>query len=101
VGKLEQNGCKVENQPPDGNLHDESLEVHLGILPYLLAQGVPWFVRPLLKMGVKSTMGKGLKKHRQEFKKAFRMSANHYGEMLLRRSSATSRWSTSSRTTIC
>jgi len=92
VGKLEQHGCKVNNQSPEGNLHEESLDVHMGILPYILAQGVPWFVRPFLKMELKSTIGKGLKKHRQDFDKAFRMSANHYGEMMLRRSIAISRW---------
>src|ERR1700722_13112013 len=82
VGRLERHGRSMKNQSPEGNLHDETLDVYTGILPYLLAQGGPWFVRPLLKMGLKSTMGKGATKHQQEFDKAFRMSANHYGEML-------------------
>jgi hypothetical protein len=35
---------------------------------------------------------KGVKKHRKEFDKAFGMSANHYGEVMLRRRIAVSRW---------
>ncbi|HXH48924.1 MAG TPA: amidase [Terriglobia bacterium] len=90
--KLEQHGCRVENRAPEGNLHEESLDLWMGIFPYMLAQGVPWFVRPLLKMDLNSKVLRGLKKHQKDFDKAFRMSANHYGEMMLRRSIAISRW---------
>ncbi|MBZ5528438.1 MAG: amidase [Acidobacteriia bacterium] len=90
--KLAQHGCAIENKSPEGNLHEESLDLWMGIFPYILAQGAPWFVRPLLKMDLNSKILKGLKKHRREFDKAFAMSANHYGEMLLRRSIAISRW---------
>ena len=92
VATLKQHGCNVENAAPDGNLHEESLDLWMGILPYILAQGVPWFVRPLLKMDLNSRVLKGVKKHKKDFDKAFRMSANHYGEMMLRRSIAVSRW---------
>jgi amidase len=92
VGRLEQQGCRVENRGPEGNLHDESLDVWAGILPYILAQGVPWFVRPLLKMDLTSKILKGMRNHRRDFDKAFGMSANHYGEMILRRMIAVSRW---------
>jgi amidase len=92
VGKLEQHGCRVENRSPERNLHEESLNLWMGIFPYMIAQGVPWFVRPFLKMDLNSKVLKGVKKHRKEFDKAFRMSANHYGEMMLRRSIAVSGW---------
>lgn len=92
ANNLEQHGCRVENRPPEGNLHEESLNVWMGIFPYMIAQGAPWFVRPLLKMDLNSKVLKGLKKHRKEFDQAFAMSANHYGEMMLRRNMAISRW---------
>lgn len=92
VGKLELQGCKLENRGPDGNLHDESLNLWAGILPYIIAQGAPWFVRRLLKMDVLSKAFKGAKKYRKNFDKAFRMSANHYGEMMLRRNLLVSGW---------
>jgi hypothetical protein len=43
-------------------------------------------------MDLNSKVMKGLKKHRKEFDRAFGMSANHYGEMMLRRSFAVSKW---------
>ena len=92
VGTLEQHGCRVENASPERNLHEESLDLWMGIFPYILAQGVPWFVRPLLKMDLNSKVLKGLKKHRKDFDRAFGMSANHYGEMMLRRNIAVSKW---------
>jgi amidase len=92
VGKLEQHGCRVENRSPEGNLHGESLDLWMGIFPYMVAQGAPWFVRPFLKMDLNSKVLKGVKKHKKEFDRAFGMSANHYGEMMLRRSIAVSRW---------
>lgn len=92
VEKLQQQECKVENASPAGNLHEESLNLWMGIFPYLVAQGVPQNVRALLKRDMSSNGFKGLKKHRSEFDKAFRMSANHYGEMMLRRKIAVARW---------
>ena len=92
VGKLEQHGCRLENRSPDGNVHEESLALWMGIFPYIVAQGVPWFVRSFLKMDLNSKVLKGVKKYRRDFNKAFGMSANHYGEMMLRRSIARSRW---------
>ena len=92
VGTLHQHGCRVEKQSPEGNLHEESLDVWMGILPYIIAQGAPWFVRQLLKRDITSKVLRGLKKHKKDFDRAFGMSANHYGEMMLRRSIVISRW---------
>jgi amidase len=92
VGKLQHRGCRVEHRSPGGNLHEESLELWMGILPYVVAQGVRWFVRPFIKRDLNSRVLKGVTKHRKEFNKAFRMSANHYGEMMLRRSIMVLRW---------
>jgi amidase len=92
IDKLQRHGCRVEQRSPEGNLHEESLDLWMGIFPYMVAQGAPWFVRPFIKRDVNSRVLKGLTKHRKELDRAFRMSANHYGEMMLRRSIAVSRW---------
>ncbi|HVA95048.1 MAG TPA: amidase family protein [Candidatus Dormibacteraeota bacterium] len=92
AAKLEQHGCRVENRMPEGNLHEESLNLWMGIFPYIIAQGLPWIARRFLKMDLNSTLLKGVEKYRTEFDKAFAMSANHYGEMMLRRHLAVARW---------
>jgi amidase len=92
VGELQQHGCRVEHRSPEVNLHKESLELWMGIFPYVVAQGVPWFVRALIKRDLNSRVLKGVRRHRKEFDKAFRMSANHYGQMMQRLSIVVSQW---------
>jgi Asp-tRNA(Asn)/Glu-tRNA(Gln) amidotransferase A subunit family amidase len=52
----------------------------------------PLTVRALIKRDLNSRVLKGVTKHRKEFDRAFRMSANHYGEMMLRRNLMIARW---------
>ena len=92
VVTLQHHGGRVEHRIPEGNLHEESLDLWMGIFPYIVAQGAPWFVRPLIKRDLNSRVLKGVTKHRKEFDRAFRMSANHYGEMMLRRNLMVARW---------
>ena len=92
VVTLQRHGSRVEHRTPEGNLHEESLDLWMGIFPYIVAQGAPWFVRPLIKRDLNSRVLKGVTKHRKEFDRAFRMSANHYGEMMLRRNLMVARW---------
>jgi amidase len=92
AARLQQNGCVVKNTSPGGNLHEESLNVWMGIFPYMVAQGVPSHLRPVLKRDLNSEIFRGLKKHRRDYDKAFSMSANHYGEMMLRRSRVIAKW---------
>jgi amidase len=92
VVTLQRHGGRVEHRTPEGNLHEESLDLWMGIFPYIVAQGAPWFVRPLIKRDLNSRVLKGVTKHRKEFDRAFRMSANHYGEMMLRRNLMVARW---------
>jgi hypothetical protein len=60
----------------------------MGIFPYIVAQGAQWFVRPLIKRDLNSRVLKGISDIGKEFDRAFRMSANHYGQMMLRRNGA-------------
>ena len=92
IANLQQQGCKLEKASPAGNLHEESLNLWMGLFPYMVAQGASWFVRRILKWDMLTNGFKGLEKHRSEFGRAFRMSANHYGEMMLRRKIAITRW---------
>ena len=45
-----------------------------------------------MKRNQKSTIFKGEKKHMDELDKAYRMRANHYGEMMLLKARVTARW---------
>lgn len=94
--KLNTNGCNVEKRIPDETLHQDSLKIHAGLLPYIIAQGTPWFIRKIIKMQFYSGFFKGLKKEFPQFaqtlNKAFKFNANHYGEMLLQRSLVIQRW---------
>ncbi|HRG39647.1 MAG TPA: hypothetical protein PK289_14045, partial [Bacteroidia bacterium] len=59
--KLKDNKCTIEKKIPDETLHRDSLETFVGIFPYIIAQGVPWFIRPLIKMQLFGGFLKGIK----------------------------------------
>ena len=91
AGRLEEQGCRLENRGPEGNLHDESLSLWFGIMPYIVAQGAPWFIRPLIKR-MSSRVFKGVTKYRKDMNKAFAMSANHYSQTMMKRNAVIAKW---------
>ncbi|HBY53234.1 MAG: hypothetical protein A2X05_14895 [Bacteroidetes bacterium GWE2_41_25] len=94
--KLNANGCKIEKKIPDDTLHQDSLKTFIGLFPYIIAQGNPWFVRAIIKMQLYGGFLKGIKKEFPYLIKpmndGFKLNANHYGEMMLQRSLITQRW---------
>ena len=94
--KLKDNKCTIEKKIPDETLHRDSLETFVGIFPYIIAQGVPWFIRPLIKMQLFGGFLKGIKQDLPYLMKpmnlGFKMKANHYGEMMLKRNLIINRW---------
>jgi len=94
--KLKSNGAKVEKKIPDETLHRDSLKTFVGLFPYIIAQGVPWFIRPLIKMQLLSGFLKGMKNESPDLyepmNRGFKMNANHYGEMMLQRNMIIQRW---------
>ncbi|WP_080055301.1 amidase [Spirosoma aerolatum] len=89
-------GAKVEKKIPDETLYNESLSTFAGLFPYVIAQYMPWILRQLFKWSLLLGILKGVKKESPELvkamKKAFRMKARHYGEMLFQKSQITERW---------
>lgn len=94
--KLKSNECKIEKKIPDETLHMDTLKTFVGLFPYIIAQGVPWFIRPLIKMQLRGGFLKGMKKEFPNLWKTmsqgFKMNANHYGEMMLQRNMIIQRW---------
>jgi amidase len=94
--KLKENGCNIEKKIPDEKLHQDSLKAYVGIFPYVIAQGTPWFVRAIIKMQLRAGFLKGIKKASSylntEMNKGFKLNANHYGRAMLQRSLITKRW---------
>jgi amidase len=94
--KLQTAGCKIEKKIPDDTLHKESLKTFVGLFPYIVAQGEPWFVRAIIKMKLYNGLLKGIKGKFPELAKplndGFKLNANHYGEIMLKRSLVTQRW---------
>jgi amidase len=89
-------GCRVEKNLPDNSLHEESLKTYMGIFPYVIAQGTPWIVRQIIKMQLYNGVLKGSKSDLPYLTKplteAFKMNANHYGEVMMQQSKMTRRW---------
>jgi amidase len=96
VNKLIANGCHIERSIPDDSLHQNSLNVFMGLFPYVMAQGTSWFIRAIIKMQNSRNFLKGMKKESPELIKTmndgFKLNANHYGEMLLQKNLITQRW---------
>ena len=94
--QLKANGGKIEKKIPDDTLHVESLKTFWGIYPYVIAQGTPWFIRTIIRMQHYQGVLKGMKRDSPHFIKpmndAFKMNANHYGEVMLWKSLITQRW---------
>jgi len=94
--KLMSNACQIEKKMPGDSLHEDSLKVFMGLFPYVMAQGTPWFIRAIIKIHNHRTFLKGMKKESPHLIKflheGFKLNANHYGHMMLQRSLITQRW---------
>lgn len=92
VNSFTAEGGKAEKKIPDATIHDDSLRVFVSLFPYVIAQGMPWFIRALVKLDLRFGLLKGQKKYWGEMNRSFRMDANAYAEALLSRSLLVKRW---------
>lgn len=94
--KLGSHGCRIEKKIPDDTIHQDSLKLFTGLFPYIIAQGTPWFVRAIMKMQLYRGFLTGIKKEFPHLAKSmnngFKLTANHYGQMMLQRSLLIQRW---------
>jgi len=92
IDQLNKSGCKTGNSGPDNNLHNRSLSIYVRLFPQLIAQDVPWFIRPFMKMQLKRGLLKGLKKFMPEFNRGFKHSLINYSETMGIRAGIVSEW---------
>ncbi len=92
VKQISGTGAQLQRFQMEDDLHDETLRLYMGWAPYVIAQGMPWYIRKVLQWQFKSTMLKGWKRHVKEFDRAMHMNANHFGNMLLLKARLTERW---------
>lgn len=89
---LAQHNVQTANAEPVNNLHERSLAVWARLFSQLLSQNVPRFVRPLMKMQMKSSMLKGQKKFLREFNQGFKDRFTGYSQAMGVRAEVISEW---------
>lgn len=96
--KIAKNGCEITKTIPDNTIHFDSLQVFLGIFPYIIAQGTSRFECAAIKLVMNNGISKGMKNKHPELYKTlrtgFKCSFNYYGQMMLQRSKLIERWET-------
>ncbi|MEI6886217.1 MAG: amidase [Bacteroidota bacterium] len=92
IRKFESHGGKAFNQLPDETLHADSLKLWISIFPYVMTQGMPWYMRKVMKYMFRWTFAREFRIYNKEINRAFRMDANHYAEAMLNKSRVTERW---------
>ena len=92
VTAFAQKGGMVIQGIPDEKLHSDTLDLWISLFPYVTAQGVPWIIRQLLKMEIKSTFLKGTKAFNKGLNSAYKMDANHYARAMYTKNQVIERW---------
>lgn len=92
VEKIGSQGATLENSGPNGQLHDRSLALHMRLLPQMIAQDVPRFIRPLMKRQFKNSLLKGATKYQREFNQGFKISFRNYAETMDMRAQIIEQW---------
>jgi amidase len=92
VMAFEQKGGTAIKGIPDNNLHNDTLDLWISLFPYVTAQGVPWIIRQLLKLEIKSTFLKGTNAYNKGLNSAYKMDANHYARAMYTKNMVIERW---------
>jgi amidase len=92
VSRLAEAGCHTKETIPGNNLHHETLRLYVSIFPYIIAQGVSWYVRKMIKWQLIRGLLKGKHGYWHEMNRAFRMNVNYYGESMYDKSRITRQW---------
>ena len=92
VDLLAQHGGKSEKASPTGDLHRRSLSLFVRLFPQVIAQRVPGFIRPLMKMQIKNSLLKGMDAFQPELNRGFKPGLNNYVETMSIRAGIVSEW---------
>jgi amidase len=89
-------GCRVERVRPPDDIHRQSLEVFVGLFPYVVAQGTPWWVRKALQWQLERGLLRGMRSRypalTNRLRRGFSLHANFYSEVLWQRKALIERW---------
>jgi amidase len=92
VDILAQQGARVTEVSPTGDLHRRTLALYVRLFPQLIAQGVPGLFLPLMKHQIRSTLMKGFDAFQREYDQGFRPSFANYAETLTLRAAIVAEW---------
>lgn len=92
VDLLGQHGGQSEKASPTGDLHRRSLSLIVRLFPQVIAHGVPWVIRPFIKMQIKNSLLKGMDAFQAELNQGFKMGLNNYVETMSIRAGIVSEW---------
>jgi len=92
IERIKQEGTTMEKTGPDGQLHKRSLSLYVRLFPQMIAQDVPWFIRPLMKKQIRNSLLKGLKRYTKEYKQGFDLSFGNYSETMGTRATVVEAW---------
>lgn len=92
IEEVSDNGAETETVPPKEGLHHRSLAVWMRLAHIILAQDVPWYMKPLMKMQLKSSFYYGMEKFTKELKQGFKSSFINYSEAMGDRAEIVSEW---------
>jgi amidase len=92
VDQLKQQGSQLENVAPPNDLHQRSLSLFVRLFPQMIAQGMPRFFKPLMKMQIKNSLLKGLDRFQKEYNQGFKHSFENYIETMAIRAGIVSEW---------
>ncbi|MFN7921938.1 MAG: amidase family protein [Bryobacteraceae bacterium] len=85
-------GARVTQATPPGDLHTRTLALYVRLFPQLIAQGLPWVIRLLIKRELDLTLLRGLTKFRGVLKRGFQLSYENYIETISMRRAIIAEW---------
>lgn len=89
-------GCQVYKPEVPEGLHRASLEVFVGLFPFVVAQGAPWWVRLALRWQLERGLLRGMRARylslSNRLREGFSLNKHMLQEVLLQRQELTRRW---------
>lgn len=90
--KLKNSGVKLVKMDIPEGLHQATLDLWMGLFPYVTAADLPKVIRFFVRKDLESSLFRGWSKKLRELRRAYKMNASHYAEMTQLRSEIIDRW---------
>lgn len=92
VSALRELGCSVVEAKPADELHARSLSLFVRLFPQIITQGMPWFIKPLVKRSLKKGLLRGVSRDMGELDEGFKGGMANYAETLAIRGAVIAEW---------